>query len=457
MSESPMQKPEVIKAINAFSQNNFKEAEKICLELLSRDEDADANHIVGCIRMGQRKFDESISYINKSLAITPDSIGVLISLGCVLSSKKDYMESIKVFNKVIKLKSDLSQVYFYLGEAYRQTLQQEKALSSFKRCLEITPDHIGCQLMVGITYENLKKFNQAIDFYKSCIDTYPDYIEPHINLGMCYLLTGNYLDGWDEYEWRLKLPAQVYEIKFKKPRWVGQDLSGKTLIVATEQSVGPILLFLRFVKQLALDGAKIIVMTQGELKQILESQKWISKVVSYDDEIPDCDFYTYLLSIPRVLEWQPKMDTQTHPYLDIDKENFSQNVSDKKNIGYLLHPDENLSSAVQSVIPEKYINDLLADERLNFINLFEIKDINALAGIIQNLDLIICIESDLAYLAGSLNIPTYLILSPVPMHYWDLSYKDSTPWYPSLELFRQQNNDDWDDIINSIKERVIDV
>ena len=112
MSESPMQKPEVIKAINAFSQNNFKEAEKICLELLSRDDDADANHIVGCIRMGQRKFDESISYINKSLAITPDSIGVLISLGCVLSSKKDYMESIKVFNKVIKLKSDVSQVYF---------------------------------------------------------------------------------------------------------------------------------------------------------------------------------------------------------------------------------------------------------------------------------------------------------------------------------------------------------
>ena len=457
MSESPMQKPEVIKAINAFSQNNFKEAEKICLELLSRDDDADAYHIVGCIRMGQRKFDESISYINKSLAITPDSIGVLISLGCVLSSKKDYMESIKVFNKVIKLKSDLSQVYFYLGEAYRQTLQQEKALSSFKRCLEITPDHISCQLMVGITYENLKKFNQAIDFYKSCIDTYPDYIEPHINLGMCYLLTGNYLDGWDEYEWRLKLPAQVYEIKFKKPRWVGQDLSGKTLIVVTEQSVGSILLFLRFVKQLALDGAKIIVMTQGELKQILESQKWISKVVSYDDEIPDCDFYTYLLSIPKVLEWQPKMDTQIHPYLDIDKENFSQTVSDKKNIGYLLHPDENLSSAVQSMIPEKYINDLLADERLNFINLFEIKDIDVLAGIIQNLDLIICIESDLAYLAGSLNIPTYLILPPVPMHYWDLSYKDSTPWYPSLELFRQQNTDDWDDIINSIKERVIDV
>ncbi|MDG2106805.1 MAG: tetratricopeptide repeat-containing glycosyltransferase family protein [Gammaproteobacteria bacterium] len=457
MSENPVQKPEVIKAINAFSQNNFKEAEQICLELLSRDSDADANHIVGCIRMGQRKFDESISYINKSLEISPDNIGTLISLGCVLSSKKDYLEAIKVFKKIIKLKDDISQVHFYLGEAYRQTLQNEKSLSSFKKCLEITPDHIGCQLMVGIIYEELKKFNQAIDFYKACINTYPEYIEPHINLGMCYLLTGNYAEGWNEYEWRLKLQAQVYEIKFKKPRWVGQDLSGKTLVIATEQSVGEILLFIRFAKQLAFDGAKIIVMTQGELKKILESQKWINKVISYDDEAPDCDYYTYLLSIPKVLEWNPKMDTQTHPYLEIDKENFSEILPDKKNIGYLLAPDMNSSTAKQTAIPEKDINSLIDTKNINFINLSEIKDIDVLAGIIQNLDLVICVESDLAYLAGSLNISTFLILPVVPKHLWDLSYKSTSPWYPSLELFRQETSGDWTNVINEIQGRLTSV
>jgi hypothetical protein len=457
MPENPIQKPEVIKAINAFSQNNFKEAEKICLELLSRDNDADANHIVGCIRMGERKFDESISYINKSLEVSPDNIGTLISLGCVLSSKKDYLESIQVFKKIIKLKDDISQVHFYLGEAYRQTLQHEKSLSSFKKCLEITPDHIGCQLMVGVIYEELKKFNQAIDFYKACINTYPEYIEPHINLGMCYLLTGNYTEGWNEYEWRLKLQAQVYEIKFKKPRWVGQDLSGKTLVIATEQSIGDILLFIRFAKQLALDGAKIIVMTQGELKKILESQKWIDKVISYDDEIPDYDYYTYLLSIPKVLEWNPKMDTQTHPYLEINKENFSEILPDKRNIGYLLNPDISSSTSKQTVMPEKDISSIISNKNFNFINLHQIKDIDTLAGIIQNLDLVICIESDLAYLAGSLNIPTCLILSAVPKHLWDLSYKSTTPWYPSLELFRQETSDDWTNVINGIQGRLINV
>ena len=95
MSENPVQKPEVIKAINAFSQNNFKEAEQICLELLSRDSDADANHIVGCIRMGQRKFDESISYINKSLEISPDNIGTLNFSWVCIKFKKRLFRSYK--------------------------------------------------------------------------------------------------------------------------------------------------------------------------------------------------------------------------------------------------------------------------------------------------------------------------------------------------------------------------
>ncbi len=80
----------------------------------------------------------------------------------------------------------------------------------------------------------------------------------------------------------------------------------------------------------------------GELKKILESQKWIDKVISYDDEIPDCDYYTYLLSIPKVLEWNPKMDTQTHPYLEIDKKSLSEILPDKRNIGYLLNIDMNI-------------------------------------------------------------------------------------------------------------------
>ena len=73
---------------------------------------------------------------------------------------------------------------------------------------------------------------------------------------------------------------------------------------------------------------------------------------------------------------------------------------------------------------------------------------------IKDLDLLISIESDAVHLAGSLNIPAWVLLPVVPKHTWDLSYKDTTPWYPSVRLFRQESRDDWTGVIKEVKERL---
>ena len=452
MSKTDLYKEQITKAINAFSQKRFDEAEGICLKILSENNNSDANHILGCIRMSEGKYDESISYINKSLSVNPEDIGTLISLGCALSSKKDYKESILVFKKVVSLKDDISQVHFYLGESYRQMQKFEDSLGSFKKCLSLTPDHIGCQLMIGIIYEELKKFDEAINFYKSCIETYPDYIEPHINLGMCLLLTGNYSEGWNEYEWRLKLPAQVYEMKMTKPKWTGQDISNKTLLVIAEQSIGETFQYIRFAKQLAMEGAKVIVMSQTEAIQILKQQKWILDVIDYEDTA-EYDFYTYLISIPKILEWNPAMDTQKFPYLTVAN-NSNKVIGNGKNIGVMMKADNSLSNYKQINIPEDQSKSIFETTDHNIIDLSVFDNIVELSGVIKDLDLLISIESDAVHLAGSLNIPAWVLLPVVPKHTWDLSYKDTTPWYPSVRLFRQESRDDWTGVIKEVKERL---
>ena len=140
MTKKETLKPEISKAINAFGQNKFEEAESLCQNLLNQEQDADANHIIGCIRMREKKYDESISYVRKALEIKNNDIGILISLGCAQSSIKNYHDSISTFEKVISLNSQISQVHFYLGEAYRQTDKFTKAVDAFKNCLEIAPD-----------------------------------------------------------------------------------------------------------------------------------------------------------------------------------------------------------------------------------------------------------------------------------------------------------------------------
>ncbi len=457
MSENKIENQEILKAINAFSQNNFKEAESICMQVLSNENNADANHIIGCIRMGEKKYDESIGFINKALKQKPDDIGILISLGCVLSSKKDYKESILIFKKIIKLKDDISQVYFYLGEALRKTEKLEDALVSFKKCLSISPDHIGCQLLIGIMYEELKKFDQAIESYKSCIQTNSDYPEPHIYLGMCFLLTGNYDEGWKEFQWRSKLKQKIYQIEFTKPEWKNEDLTNKTLVVIAEQSIGETFQHIRFVKQLAMEGARIIVVAPDDIIDVLKQQKWISDTIGYDDQIPEHDFYIYMINIARNLEWNPKMDTQKHPYLTAKKQEFTNCIKGKKNIGFMNKADISLPNYNQIRLPEDKINTIFKKSGHNIIDLSLGYNFSELSSILQQLDLFITIESDLCHLAGSLGVNTWLIIPVVPKYTWDINFKKSTPWYPCIELFRQEIYGDYNSVLKNIEQRLTDV
>ena len=453
MSNSDLYKEQITNAINAFSQKKYSKAEEICSQILSKNDNADANHIIGCIRMSQGNYKESILFIKKSLDINPNDIGALISLGCALSSKKDYRESIIAFKKVINLKEDISQVHFYLGEAYRQIEKFNDALDSFKKCLSLTPDHIGCQLMVGIIYEELRKFDQAISFYKSCIETYPDYIEPHINLGMCLLLTGNYKEGWKEYEWRRKLPAEVYNLQFTSPEWTGQEVLNKRILIIAEQSIGETFQYIRFAKQLAVEGAEVILMSQPETLNILSHQDWIKEVIEYGDTT-DYDYFVYLISIPKVLEWSPDMDTQVFPYLNIKNDTVAETVSTQKNVGVMINSNSSLSNYKQISVPQDDLNLIFQKSGHNIVDLEKFDDFDDLSGVMKNLDLVVSIESDLVHLAGALNIDTWIMLPIVPKHTWDLSYKDTSPWYPSVKLFRQEMTGDWSGVMKKIEDKL---
>ena len=450
-------KPEISKAISAFSQNDFDEAKKLCEQLLEKEADADANHILGCIKMREREYDDSIKLLNAALKLKNNDIGILISLGCALSSNKNYDESIKIFNKIIKINTKISQVYFYLGESYRQTEQYDEAINSFKKCLEITPDHVGCQLILGVTYEELSDFDNAIDFYKSCIDSYPDYVEPHLNLGMCYLLNGNYHQGWVEYEYRLKINSEFYKRKFEKPMWDGKEPEGKTILLIAEQSVGETIQYLRFAEQIAMDGAEVIIMAQDPIISFLKKQKWISEVLPYDGVIPEYDNYCYMISLAYFIDWKPNVIPQKFPYLKVEDIVSDKIKTNKFNIGVVSTAPVELSNHKQIVLPDKALSNIFDDDKHNVVDLPEVDDVDDLINIINKLDLVITIEGIVPHIAGALGKRTFLLLPAVPKHTWDLNYKKSSPWYPSLEIIRQKEAGRWDYVLEEVKKRVENV
>ena len=200
----------------------------------------------------------------------------------------------------------------------------------------------------------------------------------------------------------------------------------------------------------------------------LTNKKESPKVISFKDSLPDHDFYTYMLSIPKILEWKPQIYNQRYPYLQVESKPLEFLDSDKINIGLLTQTrketgDEKSRSVdldkFKGVFDKKKHNvvslDFFADQTNkdnNIIDFFpEINDFTDTANIVQNLDLIISVDTVIAHIGGALGIKVLLCLPAVPGWRWDLNYPNTTPWYPSLQVFRQPIHNDWDTVIKEIK------
>tara|TARA_Y100000287_G_C14226627_1_gene359379 strand:- start:809 stop:2233 length:1425 start_codon:yes stop_codon:yes gene_type:complete len=460
---------EINKAINFLGQNKFLEAENTCLKIIDSGDNADAYHILSSIKIYQQEFDDSIRYVKKSIEINDGNPGYHVTLGCAYSAKKDYDSSVIAFKSAIKINNKIAQVHFYLGESYRKLKKYNDAISSFYNTIEISPEHSAAHMLLGIVYQEKKQFDLSIKAFKKCIEIMPDYAEAHLNLGLCYLLIGDYKNGWKEYEWRRK----VYSIEQDglAKEWTGQNLENKTLLVVDEGSNENLIHFIRFVRELKKECCRIIVQCDEKARDLMHYQVWVDEVISSTD-LPEHDYYIPIGSLMNVLDYNPQHNNQEFPYIDVSKKNIKFIKSGDMNIGLALQTDTNSSAhSEESIDPTAFRNIFGKEHNVIYFNsnidednppdLFSniIKDSKLidLAEIISQLDLVITVDHLVAHLAGALNINTILMLPCVPNWRWDMNYRDSTVWYKSFKVFRQQTPGDWVSVINKVTNHLSDM
>ena len=462
-SEDEIVQQEINKAINYLGQNKFSEAEQICNEIINENDNADAFHVLASIKIYKQEFSQSIELVKKSLNINSSNPGYHVTLGCAYSAAKEYQESIKPFKDAIKLNDKIAQVHFYLGESYRKLKKYNDAISSFYKTLELSPDHIASHMLLGLVYQEKKQFDLSIKSFKTCLDIVPDYPEAHLNLGLCHLLVGDYENGWREYEWRRKL-FKTNDGQLAK-EWTGQNLDGKTLLILDEGSTDNLIHFIRFARELKKDNCKISVQCNDETYDLFRQQTWIDEVVT-PDVFPEHDYYVYIGSLMNVLKLNPNQVSQDFPYIDITVKNKDMIKKDKFNIGLVLETERNSSSHDEETISVKYIKDLFSSnhnvialdkyvERQNLMsfysNKFDYSNLNELAEIIAQLDLVITVDHVVAHLSGALNIETFLMIPCVPNWRWEITHRHSTPWYKSVKIFRQDIPGDWISVIKRVE------
>ncbi len=416
--------------------------------------------------------------------------------------------AVSVYNRILDLGGDNVQLRFNLGSAKLNQIRPTEALEQFKAGIRMRPDEPGLRLGMANASKLLGDFSSAESHLEDELEVCPESVNAAINLGwlleeqnripealvqyrkaMYYnlndanlrwnhglvcLALGDYSRGWRDYEYRW-VARNKQKPEYNSPAWNGDALGEKTLLLHTEQGFGDSIMFYRFAHKLAEAGSNLILHCQPALKRLFSSQSSNVTVLDTNMAPPAHDVHASLMSLPFLMELDkeeelclPKNITnQYKSVIDLDSTDLSNKkiaitwtsqigseTGEKKSIPYskfkqLFDVPNCEFYSVQINSEATAIAEMNC--RSNVHNLEKsIHDFKDTADLLSSMDLVISVDTAVAHLSGTLEIPTWVILPFAADWRWRIHRADS-PWYPTMRLFRQKSAGNWDTVLEEVK------
>jgi tetratricopeptide (TPR) repeat protein len=435
----------------------------------------DARNNLGIALVDACRFDEAIDQYRIAIRLQPRYPEAHNNLGNALVKKKLFSEAIAEFQTAVSLRPDYFEAIMNLGVALQALGEIERSIEAYRRSLALRPEFYEALINLGQALCDIHQFDEAIAAFRKAIAVQPDDPAAHIHLSGVLLLTGNFSDGWDEYEWRLIKGTDRPDSKFTKPRWTRQDPTGKRILLHSEQGAGDLIQFCRLCTILNQRGAHTILGCPPHLLRLFRSLQGVSQLVGDVPDDMEFDYHCYLLSLPLVLGLRLETIPANVPYLRADPallEQWRANLAplgQRRKIGLVwggnpMHTnDHNRSIPLASFAPLAEIDDAVfvslqkggpaRQPPPTGLELFdrttELSDYADTAALIANLDLVISADTSVAHLAGAMGKPVWTLIPFYPDLRWLLDRPDS-PWYPTMRLFRQTRPLDWQTPIRAI-------
>jgi tetratricopeptide (TPR) repeat protein len=400
---------------------------------------------------------------------------VLDAVGVVLQACKRFDQAIDVYKRAIELNPNFAEVHYNLGTCLRDAADDVAAIQEFRKALELRPDLTPAHNNLASTLMDLGKNDQAMAALRSALAIAPDLATAHFNLGVILLTQGDLPRGFEELEWRWRAPELgLSNRKFPQPRWNGEELNGRTILIHAEQGFGDTLQFIRYLPMVAQRGGRIILACQKELARLFRQFEQVEQLVSEGEPLPQFDVHCALLTLPMVFKTDLQSIPNQSPYLRADANLSSQwmerlpgAIAERK-IGLTWSGRANYERERARSIELSTLASLANVAGVHFVSLQtgdaakhstkfpglldfsdQLNDFADTAALIDNLDLVITIDTATAHLAGAMGKPVWAMLPHVPDWRWMLDRGDS-PWYPSMKLFRQPRAGDWKPVVTDI-------
>jgi len=432
----------------------------------------------GILQQQQGRKADALRCFNRVLELDPFNASAHNNVAALLHEKKSDASAAEYhFQQAIAIKQDFLECLNNYAVFLQDNFRHNEAVLAFKKVISLQPDFKSARLNLGSALMALGLFAEAEQSYKDALAIEPDYTEARFNLGMCQLSQAKMLEGAQNYEARYFFDADRTKIKppvYPFPRWQGQPLTGKRLLIWPEQGLGDQIMCVGFIRQLKqLAGlAHVVVVCSPALKSLFSRISFVDVVAVEADAIPRCDYWTCTMSLPyaTALLGAEKFDNDV--WIQADKTQLPDlGFPHHLHVGLCLKGSKTYAGDLtRSFNLSAY--DLF--RRLNGIKLYTLlpqtrdeflswagesgvdigheidqggSPFEETAALISALDVVVTSDTSIAHLSVALGRPTFLALQFAGEWRWAIHpARDSGP----LRVYQQNHPDDWSDPVQSI-------
>jgi Tfp pilus assembly protein PilF len=418
------------------------------------------------------RHTEALACFDRALEISPDDPEVLNNRGNVLRALRRPAEALASYDRALARKPDYADAVGNRANALQDLGHHDEALVGYARALALAPDHLDSLYNRGAALLALCRHAEAIETYQRVLALKPDHGDAHWNEALARLAVGDFAEGWKKFEWRWKTSDAKAAPDWPCPLWLGETaLESKSILLYGEQGIGDTLHLVRYAPLVAARGAAVRLVVHRELKALVAGMSGLD-VFGEDDVLPLCDLRCPLLSLPLAFGTRLETIPAQIPYLRASGERIARWRGRlrpaRRRVGLVWAGNPRHANDARRSIPFAVLAPLLAIPNVDFVSLQkevppgdrealrgaarivdlapELGDFADTAAAMTQLDLVICVDTAVAHLAGALGKPVWVLLPFSPDWRWLLHRQDS-PWYPTARLFRQPAIGDWTSVI----------
>jgi tetratricopeptide (TPR) repeat protein len=400
-------------------------------------------------------------------------------LAAALLAQGKALEALPECDAAIAENEDADEVWAVRASAQERLGRLDSALADWERAVQLRPDAPKHWSGRGRVLAALGRPDAACTSWDKAVERAPDDAQLRCNRALALLAAGVWTRGWEEFEWRLRVPGLNMVLPLEVPVWDGRrSLQGRTVLVSCEQGLGDAIQFARFLPRLAEQGARVVFGVPTALRALLQGLHPRIRVVGEGEGLPFAiDYQCWLLSLPHRLGADSAAFAHATPYLRVPEDRLRAWRADlpaearggRARIGIVCSGNPQHANDANRSIPLARLAALrgvdaelhLLQERLRpedepWLERLHIRDHRArlhdladTAALASCMDAVVSVDTAVAHLAGALGLRTFVLLPADPDWRWQHAREDC-PWYPTARLFRQRMPGAWEEVLERL-------